>query len=200
MPLDDASLKRTFERCLWQRSELLKLLEASDPAKWMSDDFTPDEQGRIMCYGSLYENAFQMALHEWKDLERIAGREPCVVNDDDLDGDPATDIPEHAITIVWLRSRAGCLSLLRQNEARKAAMLFDFDQLDLDQQFSWMMGGLPIPGMNEPKEIRATLRQIMWNWCETRTVSIGGLRHGLERLGLKADLARIYPPGSVDPA
>lgn len=225
MPNDDASLKRTFERLLWQRSEVLKLIEKTDPAKWAQDNSQPDGERRIMCHGSLYDNTFQLVKSEWQDLERIDGREPLIVNDDGTDfGDPGADLPDHAITITWLRTRNGCVYLWRQNEARKAAMLMDWDNIDLDREIVWEVpafyfalgGSLPdeteglnLEGLGEynpnpeaprMREIRATIRQIMWNWYQPLTVSIGGIRHALEVQGFKEDIARIYPPESMRPA
>lgn len=220
MAHDDASLKRTFERLLWQRSEVLKLIEKSDPKLWMKDNSGP-ENGMFMCHGSLYDNTFQLVKHEWQDLERMDGREPLIVNDDRYDfGDPGADLPDHAITLTWLRSRNGCLSLWRQNEARKAAMFMDFDNLDLDREIVWEIPafwaslgmqteGLDLEGVGEfnpnpdapkMKEVRASVRQLIWNWYQPLTVSIGGIRHALEVQGFKEDIARIYPPASMRPA
>ncbi|MCZ7604691.1 MAG: hypothetical protein M5U25_01185 [Planctomycetota bacterium] len=219
MAHDDASLKRTFERLLWQRSEVLKLIERADPKLW-TKNYSGPENGMFMCHGSLYDNTFELVKSEWEDLERIDGREPLIVNDEQFGGDPGADLPDHAIAITWLRSRNGCLSLWRQNEARKAAMFMDFDNLDLDREIVWEMPAFYFPGMGEVdgldlegvgefnpnpdapkmKEVRASVRQLIWNWYQPLTISIGGVRHALEMQGFKADIARIYPPETMRPA
>ncbi|MBZ0135713.1 MAG: hypothetical protein K8I27_05020 [Planctomycetes bacterium] len=221
MAHDDAGLKRAFERLLRQRSEVLKLIEKTDPANWKKNNSAPVD-GMIMCHGSLYENVFELVKGEWEDLERIDGREPMIVNDEQFGGDPGTEMPDYAISLAGLRTRNGCLGLWHQNEARKAAMLMDFDNLDLDREIVWKMpafwfslggeeAGLDLEGVGEyrpegppdapkMKEIRATVRQIMWNWYKPLTISIGGIRHALEVQGFKEDTARIYPPESMKPA
>lgn len=219
MAHDDASLKRTFERLLWQRSEVLKLIEKADPKNWMKD-YSGPENGMFMCHGSLYDGTFELVKCEWEDLERIDGREPLIVNDEQFGGNPGADLPDHALSLAGLRTRSGCLGLWRQNEARKAAMFMDFDSLDLDREIVWEMPafgfslgreneGLDLEGVGEfnpnpdapkMKEVRASLRQLIWNWFQPLTVSIGGIRHALEMQGFKEDIARIYPPESMRPA
>lgn len=217
MAHDDESLRHTFERLLWQRSEVLKLIEKTDPANWKKDNSHPDGEGRIMCHGSLYDNTFNLVKHEWQDLERMDGREPVIVNDEQFGGDPGAEMPDFAISLAGLRTRNGCLGLWQQNEARKAAMLMNWDNLDLDREITWEMPAFyfslgadkddleglgefnPNPDAPKMKEVRATVRQLMWNWRQLLTVSIGGIRHALEAQGFKEEIARIYPPESMKP-
>lgn len=221
MAHDDASLKRTFERLLWQRSEVLKLIDKTDPANWRKDNSEPVD-GMIMCHGSLYENVFELVKGEWEDLERMDGREPVIVNDEQFGGDPGAEMPDHAISLAGLRTRNGCLGLWQQNEARKAAMLMDFENIDLEREITWEIWIPSLPGIileeglefedageysperdpdaPQTKEIRATVRQLIWNWAQPLTISIAGVRHALEVQGFKEDIARIYPPESMKPA
>lgn len=181
--------KSLFERSLWQRTELLKLLETLNDEQWRSGHLD-----------SVYAHAFEIVKHEWEMLERIEGREPIILNDDELDGDPAGEIPPHAITIVWLRSRLGQLSLWRQNEARKADLLLRYEELDLDSRIQYTLAPtLPLPGMG-PREMTLSLANIIDMMWQPLTIGIRGLRYALGVLGKGADLARIFSAPHEGPA
>ncbi len=181
--------KALFERSLWQRTELLKLLETLTEQQW--------RQGHLE---SVYISAFEMVKHEWEMLERLEGREPQIVNDDDLDGDPAAEIPPHALTIVWLRSRLGQLSLWRQNEARKADLLLRYDELDLGSRISYVLASPLLLAHIAPREITLSLANIIDMMWQPLTVGIRGLRYALGVLGKGPDLARIFSEAHEGPA
>jgi len=173
--------KSLFERSLWQRTELLKLLEGLSEAQW--------QQGHL---DSVFMSAFEIVKGEWEQLERLEGREPHIVNDDDLDGDPAADIPSHALPLVWLRSRNGQISLWRQNEARKADLLLRYDELDLGRTVNYMIAPL-MPQIDDSyKEITLTLANVIDVMWQPLTIGIRGLRFALGVLGFRADLDRIF--------
>lgn len=173
--------KTLFERSLWQRTEILKILERLSEVQW--------QQGHLE---SVFINAFEIVRSEWEHLELLEGRHPTIVNDDDLDGDPAAEIPAHALTLVWLRSRDGQISLWRQNEARKADLLMRYDELDLDQRIEYMVAPIMPQLEDSGQEIRLTLANVIDLMWQPLTVGIRGLRFALGELGFRPDLDRIF--------
>lgn len=173
--------KSLFERALWQRTELLKMLETLNDAQWQSGNLD-----------SVKLNVAGMVKDEWELLERLEGREPVIVNDDDLGGDPAADIPPNALTLVWLNSRNGQLSLWRQNEARKADLLLRYDELDLERRITYPLPFIMPLVDGDPTAVTLTLANIIDMMWQPLTVGIRGLRFALGELGFKAELARVF--------